>query len=411
VSASAIIERRSLRHPGTGAQALANEAYFLAARGLAHVLGRHSIVRSIYLRRGSAAGEVRFGRSDIDLTIVLHDGCASSDGARQLYALNRAVRRLRVVFPWLGECEVYAADELAVWAEVESYRVTLDVNNAVILFGAPVTYPQHPISRRQAAYRTVFWFEKYLPIALRSRHAANLRKFAIEAWMTASLAVGRADRVRLTRAETLAAWHADPVPVAPPEPHDPVDVFWRAMAAMTAEVHAALLPPVEQPSRIATHLLVLPPSGLRKTLLVGSTEQLAGELGRLPQDAMVFTPEALALYLEFMNPALHAWLPVSLLPAGISAPSVEAWRDALLRWSCPVLARNPGFGSRVFSRGPYILRHADRLSRTLEGGRPAKVTVEDLAVDPPPALRTYFLRDYPDTYALARATQRRLAAG
>ena len=411
MSASVTIERRSLRYPGTGAQALANEVYLLAARGVAQVLGRHPIVRSVYLRRGAAAGEVRFGRSDIDLTIILHDGCASSEGARQLYALNRAVRRLRTVFPWLGECEVYVADELAVWAEVESYRMTLEANTAVILSGDAVTYPQQPISRRQAAYRTVFWFEKYLPIALRAHHGANLTKFAIEAWMTASLAVGRADRVRLTRAETLAAWYADPVPWAPPGPHDPVDIFWRAMAAMTAEVHAALLSPVEQPKRLVVHPLVLPPSGLHKTLLVGTAEQLSAELGRMPVDAMVFTPEALALYLEFMNPALHAWLPASLLPAGIAAPSIEAWREALIRWSCPVLARNPGFGTRGISRGPSILRYADRASRTLEGRRPAKVELEDLAMEPPPSLRTYFLRDYPGTYALAMATQRRLGLG
>jgi hypothetical protein len=416
------IDRHALRHPGTGGQALANAAYLATARGLVRLIGRHRIVRSVYVRRSVAAGEVVFGRSDIDLTIVLHDACATMDGASRLYALNRTVRGIRRMFPWLGQCEVHAAGELGDWAERESFRTHLEIANAVLVHGEPVELPVGPIDQRQAAYRTAFWLEKYLPIALAGHRRDQLWKFVLEMWVTASLAVGRLAEPCLTRAETLRAWHRHPEPVAPPEPGQPVETLWRTALALLAEVHGALRTPVASPGALHVFTAVLPPGGPARTVWVGTVEQLARELGRSAKappskTTLAFTPEALDLYLEYVNPAFHAQVSRALGAVGpvtesLQMPSAAAWHEALRRWSCPVLARKPGFGTTDFGMAPRQVGYARRVVETVAGGwppSPEDVPPCDPASAPPPSFRDYFLRDYVSVYEDTRAIRRRLA--
>lgn len=410
MSATACIDRTSLRHPGTGRQALANAAYLAVARRLAHAMGRYPIVRSVYVRRSLAAGEVAFGRSDIDLTLVLHDGCGTSEGARQLYALNQAVRGIRRVFPWLGQCEVHAASELADWAERESFRMSLEAANGVLLFGEPVAFPRHPIAPRQAAYRTAFWLDKYLPIALAGGRRDHLWKFVLEMWVTASLAVGRLTEPCLTRADTLRAWHRHAGPVAPVVPGQSVETLWRAAMALLSEVHAALRAPVPSPSRVLSCQAPLPPAGPARTVLVGTVDQLAPELARLSKTTLAFTPEALDLYLEYVNPAFHAGLHAVRAASLAQVPSAQAWMDALLRWSCPVLARKPGFGTTDIGVAPLQVRHAHRLLEALAGQWPPPMGELPSGLEPAlsRSFRDYFLGDYVATYAAALEVRRRL---
>jgi len=50
---------------------LGNATYRAIAKSVASVLGTLDFVQCVFLRRSLAAGEISFGRSDIDLTIVL----------------------------------------------------------------------------------------------------------------------------------------------------------------------------------------------------------------------------------------------------------------------------------------------------------------------------------------------------
>ncbi len=406
--AVASIARHTLLRPGSGWQRIANTAYLAAARRLAWILGRHAIVRSITLRRSAAAGEVRFGRSDIDLGIVLHSACASPQETRQLLVLNRSVRRLGLAFPWLGQCEVLAADELAEWAELESFRVALDLGTAVLLHGAPVEFPLHPVTPAQAAYRTAFWFESYLPRALRTANRTNLWKFALEVWITCGLGLGRLSTPYLSRSDTMAAWRAKEPQSGPPEPTWPADRLWRAIMAATEQLHSSLLPPLRAPAEPLSHSLSLPPSFTHRILLVGTAEQLADRMPRLPPDALPLTPEALGLYLEYVNPALFESLPPEILALGFPRPSNAAWQAVLRRWSCPILARKPGFGLRGFGTAPRCVLYAQRAASILRAGcSPATIQPEDFGPAGAPHLsfQEYYTRHYPSVLAAGRAAR------
>lgn len=403
------ITRCTLVCPGSGWQRRANTAYLAAARGLARAIARHSIVRSITLRRSIAAGEARFGRSDIDLGIVLHSAGVTPAETRQLCALNRTVRRLRLVCPWLGQCEAIASNELPEWAELESFKVGLDLDNALLLYGAPVEFPRYPVTPEQAAYRTAFWFENYLPRALRTGHRTNLWKFTLEMWTTCNLGLGRRITPHLRRSDTLAEWRLHEPLSDLPTPDWPASRLWLRMMALTAELHSSLLDPLRAPAQPLSHSLSLPPSFARRTLLVGTAEQLASRITRFPADTLPLTPEALGLYLEYLNPALYELLPPGVRTLGFPRPSRGAWQAVLRRWSCPTLARKPGFGSRDFGTAPRHVLYAHRVAAaTAIGDAPAMIRLEELgpAAQSPQAFGHYFINHYPAVLAAAMAFPR-----
>jgi hypothetical protein len=406
-----VIADHQLRNPGTGLQALANEGYATAARLLAQHIVRHPVVRSITLRRSAAIGEVRFGRSDIDLGIVLHHDCTTPAGARELYLLNRTVRRLRLVFPWLGQCEVHSADELAEWAELESFRVTCDLGSALLLSGRPVEYPCHAITATQAAYRTAFWFENYLPRAVRLGRRHNLWKFTLEMWNTVGLALGRLSTPCLSHRETLAAWRQSEPHVDLPTPSWSAIALWRRIMAFAAELYTALGSPLHDPPDLLMFKLVLPPSFSPRTLVVGTIDQLAERRRSLPSDAFPMTPAALGLYLEYVNPAFFERLPPAILDLGFKEPAALSWHAALRRWSCPILARKPGFALRGFGTSPRYILFAEKaaVARRL-GMSTAKIHLEDLgpAAKAPQLFFDYFIHQYSNVLAVTHQAREQL---
>lgn len=404
-----VIADHQSRNPGTGLQALANESYAVAARLLAQIIAHHPVVRSITLRRSAAAGEVRFGRSDIDLGIVLHHDCATPEGARELSLLNRTVRRLRLGFPWLGQCEVHAVDELADWAELESFRVTCDLGSAVLLCGPPVEYPCHAITTAQAAYRTAFWFENYLPRAFRLGRCTDLWKFSVEMWNTVGLALGRWSKPYLSRGETLTAWRqSEP---NPPTPSWSATELWRRIMAFADELYSKLGPSLREPSELLMARLALPPSFMQRTLVIGSSDQLAKHLPLLPRDALPMTPAGLGLYLEYVNPALYERLPPAMLDLGFKEPSPLSWHTALRRWCCPILARKPGFALRGFGTSPrYILFAQQAIAARRSGMSTARIYLEDLgpAGEDSQPFEDYFIHCYPAVLVAADQTREQL---
>jgi len=73
--------------------------YRLAAKAIGMALCRHEIVESVYANRGVGRGEVNFGRSDIDLSMITHALDPISGNGPELYSLYQRVRTLRRINP------------------------------------------------------------------------------------------------------------------------------------------------------------------------------------------------------------------------------------------------------------------------------------------------------------------------
>ena len=94
-----------------------------AAQGTAWLYALSGKVRSVGARRSVGTGEIYFGRSDIDLELVLQPDCC--DGKR-LSSLYRVHRLLDALNPALGHVWVMAPGDVellsrwdTVWASME----------------------------------------------------------------------------------------------------------------------------------------------------------------------------------------------------------------------------------------------------------------------------------------------------
>lgn len=326
-----------------------NRLYRAAAGLVAPILCAPG-VRSVYIRRSVAAGEAEFPRSDLDLGLVV-DGFQG----REMNNLRHRFRIARMAFPLLGECQIASAAELTDLAFSDPYRASIDRRFAVTVAGNPPEIPVVPISRRAAARRLVFWFEKYLPLAMRQGNQRNQRKFVMEMWNAFGVLEGKWAEPLATRSETAARgqetgliasrdWGGDNFAVA---------------------------------SRIATraHQQLLPPAPV-----LSATVVLAGQnpLVVLPMEsapwptpsgaAIVLTPAVLQLMLETQNPFLWLSHGPALVKLGFSPPSRRAWVEACLRHTGGERLRGPGFMEKGLCMQPAILSLVENVLEVLECG-------------------------------------------
>jgi len=338
---------------------LSTRVYLQMARATAAVLGTHELVESVWVRRSVAAGEVSFGRSDIDLAVAIRSVPASS---RALTSLMNRYRALRIAFPLLGECLVYDSLDLRTWWSTDTYRASIDRRAALLLRGKETPIPVLPVEREHAAHRCAFWLDQYLPAAFRAGNVRNLRKFAVEMWNAYATAVGIIAEPAIRRSEAERLWRERGK--APSELGSSAVCF-----GILKELHDAVLPPCEMPIAGPLSLSVRWPPGFhqRTVVLIPSiASELPAEARR--SDALIFTPEALRVYLEFVNPFAASALP---LDPGIGAVSRDAWLRACRREGGSFRTRLPGFGSNdTQAAAGRIVSVREALEWLIKGERP-----------------------------------------
>jgi hypothetical protein len=313
---------------------LSTRVYLQMARASAAVLGTHELVESVWVRRSVAAGEVAFGRSDIDLAVAMRSVPESS---RELMSLMNRYRAVRTAFPLLGECLVYDSLDLRTWWSTDTYRASIDRRASVLLRGEETPIPVLPVEREHAAHRCAFWLEQYLPSASRAGNVRNMRKFAVEMWNAYATAIGIIAEPAIRRSEAEQLWRSQR-DAAPGELGSLTVCF-----GILKELHDALLPPCElllsRPMVVSTRW---PPGFQQRTMvLIPSAESELPAEARRP-DALIFTPEALRVYLEFVNPFAACTLP---LDAGMGTVSRDAWLRACKREGASFRTRLHGFVS------------------------------------------------------------------
>jgi hypothetical protein len=323
---------------------------YRAAAGLVAPILCAPGVRSVYIRRSVAAGEAEFPRSDLDLGLVV-DGFRG----REMNALRHRFRIARLAFPLLGECQIASAAELTSLAFSDPYRASIDRRFAVTVAGNPPEIPVVPISRRAAARRLVFWFEKYLPLAMRQGNQRNQRKFVLEMWNAFGVLEGKWVEPLATRSETASRgretgliasrdWGGDSFAVA---------------SRIAARAHRLLLPPAPALSTtvvLAGHnpLVILP--------IESATWPTPGSA------AIVVTPAVLQLMLEAQNPFLWLSHGPALAKLGFSPPSRLAWTEACVQHTGGERLRGPGFMEKGLNMHLTILSLVEKVLDTLGCG-------------------------------------------
>ncbi|MBL0172145.1 MAG: hypothetical protein IPP90_15755 [Gemmatimonadaceae bacterium] len=275
------------------------------------------IVRTIYIRRSVAAGEAVFPLSDLDLAMVIDPASGV-----EIETLRRRYRLARLAFPRLGECQLFTQADLDEFAVTDPYRASLDRRFAVTVYGPPPAIPARPIPPLETARRLVFWFEHFIPTAIRQGNRRNLRKFALEMANALGVLEGRWGEPLRSRRET--SQRMDP---------RRTDARNGSLLADCCEYAARAQALVRPPAPWLSHVLELP--GLQ---VVPSIDAI-----RTTSRAEAMTVEVLDLLLHTQSPWLWRTHGSALEAAGFQVPSPLTWVAAARRYAGGERVRGPGF--------------------------------------------------------------------
>lgn len=188
---------------------LETRLYQSIARCAARLLGRLDPVLSVYTRRSVACGEVVFGRSDIDLHILISPFSAVDEEAR--FLRDFAVRYVSVkrLLPCLGDCDVSTHRELAHWYRSRPFTQFRD-RGWLRLYGKEFDRPCVPLTdgeKRDSLLWWFFWAWERLPSFYRAGNVRTCCNLFLDMVNAYGLYVGAFDTPK-RRDEVLRYWQA-----------------------------------------------------------------------------------------------------------------------------------------------------------------------------------------------------------
>jgi predicted nucleotidyltransferase len=379
----------------------AHAIYHLASKLSARWLGLSPVVESVYVHRSVATGEVSFGRSDIDLLVIVRRPRGERADGPETAALYGWLRLARLANPALGHIEIHDPVRLERWIRIDTYRGSQDRRSALRLYGNPVAWKEMPVRREDAVRRFAVWAEGFFPVAVRQRNRRNLRKIALEMWCTFATATGLFEEPCLTRPEMAARWAAsEQAPLLETLTGDPFRAF-SVVFHLAKALHDSLLPPLGALRDPLAIQLLMPPRYRQRTLVV-----LPDADSPLPREAFqpgsfLCTPETFDLCLHYQNPFL-AWVcPPQLTALGMAPPATADFVRAAVFFGHNHAMWYPGFqhpDTWTPAATVAVIRHA---LPYLESGRIPPPLDERLAAGlaaDRPSIRQYYRHVFPRVY-------------
>ena len=309
------------------------------------MLATSPIVESILAHRSVATGEVAFGRSDIDLLVVIrqahaHDGQALAD-------FYRKFRICRCLNPALRHVEVHDPEGVQSWLATDTSRGSLERRSSLLLYGRPVPMQNRPVCASHAVCRFSFGIQTLLSPAVAQRSSRNLRKAVLDSWSEYATACGLIAEPCLTRDEAEHRFRAAGECV------NPDGTYWESPRAaahvfeLAARLHHKLLPELRALSRPVVFEALIPPRYRLRTFVILPNPGSLDVAKSLPSNVFLCTPQALDLFLHYTNAFLHWKLPRELLEIGMRPPSIAEFLQSCRFYTQGFFLRNPGFLSEI----------------------------------------------------------------
>lgn len=366
--------------------------YRAAARCVAPILDAPG-VRSVYIRRSVATGEATFPWSDLDLGLVV-EGFRGSE----MNALWRRFQIARLLFQRLRQCQIASPAELTDLTFSDPYRASLDRRFAVTVAGSPPSIPLVPVSQRAAARRLVFWFEHYMPLAVRQGNRRNQGKFVLEMWNALGVLEGQWPEPLATRRETEARARETGLISS----SEPGGTPFAVASRIAARAHQQLLPPVP----VLPKTVVLPG---QNPLVLLHAESAPWPNPARRSGAVVVTPAVLQLLLEMHSPFLWLEHGPALKHLGFSPPSKQAWAGACVRHAGGERLRIPGFMETGSKTDVMTLSLVEEVLERLESGESPERRFKAPSPESHLSVTAYY-RDRFDTLSETAARLRHRAA-
>lgn len=133
--------------------------YDLAVKVFIQLCKKYREIDGIYLRAGLAEGHIIPALSDIDLTVIINSKLSLDQEFSFLSSFWQSYRRLKKLFPMLGEIEILNNEELGIWTKfgVPGYKAP----SWKLIFGkeAPrTTYTAEPTRLTRDSLNYALWF-------------------------------------------------------------------------------------------------------------------------------------------------------------------------------------------------------------------------------------------------------------
>jgi len=135
--------------------------YRLCAEIAAKRLSSYEAVLGIYARRSLASGEVVFGRSDIDFSMLIADFDQEEQEASFMQDLCHTYSGAKRLLPMLGECNVFNDFDIRAWYAVNTYESYAD-RNWIRLYGSDIDPFPAKIREEDLIYKFIWWVFKFL---------------------------------------------------------------------------------------------------------------------------------------------------------------------------------------------------------------------------------------------------------
>lgn len=137
------------------------EIYRFFAKMAAKRLSRFDAVLGIYGKRSLASGEIVFGKSDIDLTILIANFDREKEEADFVRHLCDTYSHTRKFLPMLGECNVFNDFDIRAWYCLNTYESFAD-RNWIRLYGKEINPFQIKTNKEDVIFKFLWWVFYFL---------------------------------------------------------------------------------------------------------------------------------------------------------------------------------------------------------------------------------------------------------
>jgi hypothetical protein len=373
--------------------------YRLAGKAIGMALCRHEIVEGVYANRGVGRGEVAFGRSDLDLSMITRTLDPISGNGPELHSLYRRVCALRRINPALTHIMVYDSRGIDRWMRTDTFLGSQERRSMFLLAGKPVSTPDVPVRREDAIRWVAFWCDRFFPLAVQQRNRRNLRKMAIEVWKSWAVAQGLAAEPYLTLREATQKAELHPIGSAL---KDVIADPWCStgfIMKLAGVLHDSLYRPLERLQETLVFRMLMPPRSRQRVLVVLPHPEAPLPPEAFEAQSLLVTPELLHLYLHYYNPFLDWTLPPGIRNLGFSAPTPIEFVHACLFYGQDNILRLPGFVRKDAEWLPHAILAFNQYSVPYlrNGEVPPPMPEKDVlaSVAHTSTCSEYYLRDYP----------------
>ena len=376
-------------------------SYRLAARMTAIPLQRHPIVESVYVARGVARGEVSFGRSDIDLRVIVRTPDPESLDGPELLSLYRRMCILRRINPAFNHMMVFDPQGLNRSSRLDTYHNSLERRSGILLSGKDNPIPYNPVRRKDAIRWFAYYMDRFFPVAVHQRNGRNLRKFSTEIWKAWAVARGMTPEPYLTMKESKIGARTDPAGVGLlGKVHDP-EFAVKYIMNLAVILHDALFPKLQSLLKPIIFRMPLPPRSVHRVFVI-----LPQQISSLPAEvfdgqSFIATPELFHLYIHFVNPFINWSFPEELKNVGFLPPEPREFVRACLFYGQDNMLRFPGFvRPDTWTPGMTVAINRYCIPYLLNGEIPPPIPegAVQKELNHRPTISEYYLRDFARLY-------------